>query len=91
MGGINKMAYGKKKEITHKLNKKIQVIGVNSKYTIELNIISWNQNGPKYDLRRWDNDFPAKGVALTSQEMKNLKQALNEIDDLDDYMAEFTK
>lgn len=91
MGGINKMAYARKKEITHTLNKKIQVIGVNSKYTSELNIVAWNNYEPKFDLRRWKDDFPTKGIALTSQEMENLKQELNKIDNFDDYMAEFTK
>ena len=31
-------------------------------YTIELNLIKWNNNDPKYDLRRWKDGKPLKGI-----------------------------
>lgn len=50
-------------------------------YATELNIISFNGGEPKYDLRKWDK--PAnrmyKGISLSKEEIKTLKDLLNEI------------
>lgn len=48
----------------------------------ELNYISWNDNEPKYDLREWDptHEKMGKGVTLTLEEVKKLKNLLNDMD-----------
>ncbi|KNF08464.1 hypothetical protein CLPU_7c00920 [Gottschalkia purinilytica] len=48
----------------------------------ELNLISWNDKEPKYDLRDWSPDHQkmGKGVTLTREELKNLKEILNQIE-----------
>ena len=40
----------------------------------ELNLVSWNGNNPKYDIREWspDHESCGKGITLTSQEMSDL-------------------
>lgn len=45
----------------------------------ELNLISWNGREAKYDIRDWslDHDKMGKGVTLTIEELKNLKDILN--------------
>lgn len=48
----------------------------------ELNLISWNGREAKYDIREWDPEHAkmGKGVTLSREEMKALKEILNEID-----------
>ncbi|HAV77106.1 MAG TPA: hypothetical protein DCX53_07115 [Anaerolineae bacterium] len=64
----------------------IKTIGVLSKSTSgwakELNLISWNDRDPKYDLRDWspDREKMGKGVTLTSEELSSLKKLLNTIE-----------
>jgi hypothetical protein len=45
----------------------------------ELNLISWNDREPKYDLRDWSADHTkmGKGVTLTKDELLALKELLN--------------
>ncbi|MDB8803742.1 YdbC family protein [Romboutsia sp. 1001216sp1] len=48
----------------------------------ELNIISWNNREPKYDLRDWsaEHEKMGKGITLTAEELKSLKELLNNMD-----------
>lgn len=48
----------------------------------ELNLISWNDKEAKYDLRDWDSEHNkmGKGVTLTKEELKALKELLNSMD-----------
>jgi len=45
----------------------------------ELNLISWNGKEPKYDLREWapEHEKMGKGVTLTVEELKALRDLLN--------------
>ncbi|MHB8066095.1 MAG: YdbC family protein, partial [Ruminiclostridium sp.] len=48
----------------------------------ELNLVSWNDRDPKYDLRDWspEHDKMGKGITLTQDELVALKDLLNKID-----------
>ena len=48
----------------------------------ELNLISWNDRAPKYDVRDWapERTKMGKGVTLTPDEMILLRDLLSEID-----------
>lgn len=48
----------------------------------ELSLISWNDKEPKYDIREWDPEHEkmGKGVTLTAEELKKLKEILNDMD-----------
>ena len=61
--------------------KKIALIsGSETGYRKELNIVSWNEKEPKYDLRGWSPEgIPLKGVALTEEEAKDLQKVLNDL------------
>jgi len=50
-----------------------------SGWSKELNLISWNDREPKYDLRDWspDRDKMGKGVTMTKEELLALKDLLN--------------
>jgi hypothetical protein len=44
-------------------------------WTKELNLVSWNDREPKYDIRDWspEHDKMGKGVTLSKDEMAKLK------------------
>jgi hypothetical protein len=64
----------------------IKQIGVLSKsgsgWTKELNLISWNEREPKYDIRDWspDGEKMGKGVTLSREELSALKELLSKIE-----------
>ena len=45
----------------------------------ELNLISWNDKEPKYDIREWSPDHSkmGKGVTLTKEELEKLRDVLS--------------
>lgn len=47
----------------------------------EVNLVSWNDREPKYDIREWSpaHDKMGKGITLTADEMKNLRDILKRI------------
>jgi hypothetical protein len=70
-------------EIKFEITKELGIIAESSKgWTKELNLISWNDKEPKYDLREWspEHEKMGKGVTLTVEELKKLKEILNKMD-----------
>ena len=70
-------------DIKFEIIKKIGVLSKTSKgWTKELNLISWNDRQPKYDIREWspEHDKMGKGVTLSKEELKALKQVLDKLD-----------
>lgn len=50
-------------------------------YHLELNLVKWGENEPKYDLRRWNDDRSkmTKGITLTREELLTLQDELSNI------------
>ncbi|ACL75080.1 YdbC family protein [Ruminiclostridium cellulolyticum] len=50
----------------------------------ELNLVSWNDRDPKYDIRDWspDHEKMGKGVTMTKEELIELKKLLNSMEDI---------
>lgn len=70
-------------EIKFEIEKELGSISESPKgWTKELNLISWNGKETKYDLRDWapEHEKMGKGVTLTNDELKQLKQLLNSMD-----------
>jgi hypothetical protein len=70
-------------EIKYEVIKEIGVLSTStSGWTKELNLISWNDRDPKYDLRDWsaDHEKMGKGVTLSKEELLALKGLLNNIE-----------
>jgi len=70
-------------EIKFEIIKKIGVLSKSaSGWAMELNLISWNERDPKYDLRDWspDGQKMGKGVTLSKEELLALKELLNKIE-----------
>jgi hypothetical protein len=63
-----------------------ETVGVLSESSIgwkkELNLISWSDKEPKYDIRDWDSEHKkmGKGVTLSVEELKKLKDVLNKME-----------
>jgi len=78
-------------EIKYEIIKKIGVLSKSapalsrvegSGWAKELNLISWNDREPKYDIRDWSPDRAkmGKGVTLSKEELLALKELLNTIE-----------
>ncbi|AVH75309.1 YdbC family protein [Weissella koreensis] len=52
-----------------------------SGWNLELNLVQWGDNQPKFDLRSWspDHNKMGKGVGLTHDELKQLQQVLQNV------------
>ena len=64
------------------IEEQIAVLNSRGKYTLELNIVSFNGRPANYDIRRWGLNaagerYPARGISLTSDELQALKDQLN--------------
>ena len=70
-------------EIKYEIIKKIGVLSRStSGWAKELNLISWNDRDPKYDLRDWSVDGlkMGKGVTLSVAELVALRELLNTLE-----------
>lgn len=70
-------------ELKYEITEKIGVLSENAKgWTKELNMVSWSEHEPKYDIREWSPDHSrmGKGVTLTADELAELKELLAGID-----------
>ncbi len=73
-------------DLKYEIKETIGVLSENAKgWTKELNLISWNDREPKYDIREWNPDHSrmGKGVTLSTEEFENLRKLINgeEIED----------
>ena len=66
-------------EIKYEITKHIGVLSESAKgWTKELNLVSWNDREPKYDIREWapEREKMGKGVTLSEDEVVALKNLL---------------
>ena len=71
------------KSITCEIVRPISVLSENERgYTKEINLVSWNERNPVYDIRTWSEgkDRMGKGITLTVEEAKQLREFLNGIE-----------
>lgn len=70
-------------DIKYEIEKELGVVSETVKgWKKELNLISWNSKEAKYDLRDWAPDYEkmGKGITLSKEELKSLKELLNSIE-----------
>nr|WP_263323498.1 YdbC family protein [Neobacillus sp. Marseille-Q6967] len=70
-------------EIKYEIKETIGILSESAKgWNKELNLVSWNGKEPKYDLRDWspEHEKMGKGITLTVDELKKLRDLLNNID-----------
>jgi hypothetical protein len=69
--------------IKYEIKREIGVLSESAKgWQKELNVISWNDRKEKFDLREWsaDHEKMGKGVTLTEEELRKLRDLLNQLD-----------
>lgn len=67
------------KEFKFEILAELGVISESNKgWQKELNVVSFNGNAPKYDLREWapNHEKMGKGITLTETELEALKKIL---------------
>ena len=70
-------------DIKYNVVKEIAILSEKSNgWTKQLNLISWNDGEPKYDIRDWapEREKMGKGVTLTAAELQSLSDALQELE-----------
>ncbi|MBK5215926.1 MAG: YdbC family protein [Candidatus Pacebacteria bacterium] len=70
-------------DIKYEIVENIGVLSESAKgWMKELSLISWNEKDPKYDIRDWspEHEKMGKGVTLSNEELKKLKEILNDMD-----------
>ena len=71
-------------DIKYELLEEYGVFSENNKgWTREVNLMSWNNGTPKYDIRDWapDHEKMGKGITLSKEEFQALKELINKIED----------
>lgn len=62
-------------QINYEIKEHIGIISESKNgWTKELNLVSWNDNDPKYDIRDWDpkHEKMSRGITLTEEEAYEL-------------------
>jgi hypothetical protein len=70
-------------EIKFEITKHIGVLSEGAKgWRKELNLVSWNEREPKYDIRDWapEHEKMGKGVTLNAEEAEALKKLLTDLE-----------
>ena len=69
-------------DIKYDIIENIGVLSENTRgWTKELNLISWNNAKPKFDLRDWspNHEKMGKGITLSNEELEALKELLEKM------------
>lgn len=69
-------------DIKFEIKEEIGVLSESAKgWTKELNLVSWNDGAPKYDLRDWspNHEKMGKGITLNGEEVQELYKLLAKI------------
>ncbi|QOX63923.1 hypothetical protein FRZ06_11570 [Anoxybacterium hadale] len=69
----------KDREVTFQVEEHIGVISVSQTgWKKELNMVAWNGNAAKFDLREWDEDHShmSRGITMNKEEAKSLSELL---------------
>lgn len=70
-------------DIKYEIKETLGILSENNRgWLKEVNLISWNDREPKYDIRDWspEHEKMGKGVTLSVEEMKKLRDLLNDLD-----------
>lgn len=67
-------------DIKFEITQNIGILSESAKgWSKEINLVSWNDKDPKYDIREWSPDHlkMGKGVTLTKEELEKLRDVLS--------------
>lgn len=64
----------------YKIIKRLGVLeGKEDGFHVEANIIAWDDNLPKLDLRKWNGNKPSKGFCLSEAGLEKLREMLKDV------------
>ncbi len=69
-------------DIKYEITEELGVLSTSSKgWNKELNMVSWNDGAPKFDIRDWapEHEKMGKGVTLTEEEARQLYELLGKV------------
>lgn len=69
-------------DFSYKIIESYGVIDVlDNGWTMELNLVSFNDREPKYDIRNWASDKSkmGKGIRLTKEQLEKLQEFIEKI------------
>jgi len=69
-------------DIKYEIIEEIGILSESAKgWKKELNLVSWNEREPKYDIREWapDHEKMGKGMTLSKEELAKLKDILADL------------
>ena len=70
-------------DIKFEITEELGVLSESKKgWTKEINLVSWNDREPKYDIREWSpgHEKMGKGITLSKEEMAELKRLADNFD-----------
>lgn len=70
-------------DIKYEITEELSVLSESSRgWTKEINLVSWNDREPKFDIREWspEHERMGKGVTLSKEEAKILRDVLIKMD-----------
>ena len=70
-------------EFKYEITEKVGVLSQSpTGWSRQVNMVSWNDRAPKFDIRDWspDESKMGKGISLTLEEVKILKDLLDSMD-----------
>ena len=61
-------------KVTYEILEHLGEVSEKGKMKLEVNIVSWNDNPPKVDIRPWNEDHTEmrRGITLTEEEAKRV-------------------
>ena len=75
-------------DFKYEITKELGVLSSDAKgWSVELNMVSWNERAPKYDIRSWSPDHSrmGKGISLTEEELASLAELIKHKDEEDSF------
>ncbi len=69
-------------EFKYEITKRIAVLSESANgWQRQLNLVSWNDREPKYDIRDWapDGNKMGKGISLSRDEMAVLRELMDDL------------
>ena len=73
-------------EFKYEITERIAVLSQSANgWERQLNMVSWNDREPKYDIRDWspDGSRMGKGISMSAEELGVLKGILEEMDEIE--------
>lgn len=68
-----------REKIKFEITNELGIVSQSKRWTLEFNRVMWNDEEPKYDIRRWapNHEKAGKGITLSEDELRKLKELID--------------